>query len=203
MKHSCQENAGRKGLLIVISGPSGVGKGTICSELLKRNDHIRYSVSATTRKPRPGEIHGRDYYFCSVQEFMEMVEAGAFLEWAKVFDNYYGTPVRVVEDTLAQGKHCILEIDVQGALQVKSKMPEGIFIFIVPPSKEELAKRITGRGTENGTEIGKRLQQVDGEMAYLQEYDHVVVNDRIDQAVEKISRIIEMERLKMCQGTVP
>ena len=161
MKHSCKENAGRKGLLIVISGPSGVGKGTICSELLKRHDHIRYSVSATTRKPRPGEIHGRDYYFCSVQEFMEMVEADAFLEWAKVFDNYYGTPVNVVEDTLAQGKDCILEIDVQGALQVKRKKPEGIFIFIVPPSKEELAKRITGRGRKTGPKL-KRLRQVDG-----------------------------------------
>lgn len=200
MKERCKENTGQKGLLIVISGPSGVGKGTICSKLFKRDDDIRYSVSATTRMPRPGETHGRDYWFYAVEEFMELVKRDAFLEWAKVYDNYYGTPRSAVEEVLAEGKDCILEIDVQGALQVKKKMPESVFIFIVPPSKEELTRRITGRGTESGAEIGKRLQQADGEIAYLHDYDHVVVNDRIDQAVERIRRIIEMERTNKNKG---
>jgi len=202
MNNLCKKNNRRKGLLIVISGPSGVGKGTICTELLKRYDDIQYSISATTRKPRPGETHGREYFFYSVEEFQELVKKDAFLEWAKVYDNYYGTPRSIVERIIEEGKDCILEIDVQGAMQVRRKKPEGIFIFIVPPSKEELARRITCRGTESGTEIGKRLSQADGEMAHLHEYNYMVVNDEVSKAVEKIRNIILAERCRISKAEI-
>lgn len=186
-----------KGNLLIISGPSGVGKGTVCRALIKKYTDLELSISATTRKARTGEIDGREYFFYSQEKFLELVEQEAFLEWARVFDNYYGTPLDYVQKVLNQGKDCLLEIDVQGAMQVKKKWPEGIFIFLVPPSKEELVRRITCRGTECAEEIQKRMNQVEQEMGYIREYDYVVVNDEIDEAVEKIKAIITAERCRI------
>lgn len=185
-----------KGNLVVISGPSAVGKGTICKELVKRYDDIVYSVSATTRKPRAGEVHGREYFFYTQDEFLNMIENNTFLEWAKVYENYYGTPESFVEEVTEGGKDCILEIDVQGALQVKEKRPDGIFIFVVPPSKEELISRITCRGTENENEIAKRMKSVDAELALIKNYDYIVINDDLDNAVELIRCIFLAERAR-------
>ncbi len=185
-----------KGLLIVISGPSGVGKGTISRELMKKYSDITYSVSATTRKPRPGEVHGQDYFFINTEEFLDLVAQDALLEWARVYENFYGTPVGFVEGLLNNGQDCILEIDIQGAMQVKGKKPDAVYIFIMPPSKEELIRRITLRGTENQAEIEKRMGQVDHEMAQSSNYDYVVVNDDITTAVKKIRDIIIAERYR-------
>lgn len=187
----------RKGMLVVISGPSGVGKGTICREMLKRYGDIEYSVSATTRQPRVGEVHGRDYFFYSKEEFQQLIQKGELLEWAKVYDNYYGTPRAYVDEIISQGKDCILEIDVQGAMQVKHKRPDGIFIFIMPPSKEELVRRITCRGTEKPEEICKRMDKVDEELTHLQDYDYTVVNEDLNQAVETVRSIIVAERCRV------
>jgi len=186
-----------KGNLFVISGPSAVGKGTICKELVKRYNDIVYSVSATTRKPRTGEIHGREYFFYSKDEFLNMIDNNTFLEWAKVYENYYGTPESFVEEVTSSGKDCILEIDVQGALQVKKKKPDGVFIFVVPPSKEELISRINGRGTEDENEITKRMQSVDAELALIKNYDYVIVNDDLGNAVEMIRCIFLAERARV------
>lgn len=187
----------RKGILVVISGPSGVGKGTICRELFKRYGDIEYSVSATTRQPRTGETHGKEYFYYSKDEFLKLIQEGKLLEWAKVYDNYYGTPITYVEEIINQGKDCILEIDVQGALKVKHKKPDGIFIFILPPSKEELIRRITCRGTENNDEICKRMKQVDEELTHLQDYHYIVLNDDLSRAVETVRAIIVAERCRV------
>lgn len=186
-----------KGNLVVISGPSAVGKGTICKELVKRYDDIVYSVSATTRKPRAGEVDGREYFFYTEDEFLNMIENNTFLEWAKVYENYYGTPESFVEKVTSNGKDCILEIDVQGALQVKKKRPDGIFIFVVPPSKEELISRINFRGTEDEIEIAKRMKSVDAELALIKNYDYIVINDDLDNAVEMIRCIFLAERARV------
>jgi guanylate kinase len=186
-----------QGNLLIISGPSGVGKGTVCRSLIKKYADLQLSISATTRKARPGEINGKEYFFYAQEEFLELVEKEAFLEWAKVFDNFYGTPLDYVMKVLKQGKDCLLEIDVQGAMQVKKKWAEGIFVFLVPPSKEELVRRITCRGTECREEIQKRMNQVEKEMEYINEYDYVVVNDDVDEAVEKIRAIITAERCRI------
>jgi len=196
MNRIAREECSPAGLLIVISGPSGVGKGTICREYMKKYSDIGYSVSATTRKPRPQEVHGRDYFFLSNEEFLDLVERDALLEWAQVYDNYYGTPVAYVEELLRQGRDCILEIDIQGARQVREKKPDALYIFIMPPSKEELIRRITLRGTENRAEIEKRMSKVDYEMAQSPNYDYVVINDSVFEAVEKIREIIVARRCK-------
>lgn len=187
----------RKGLLLVLSGPSGVGKGTICRALLQKYKDIEYSVSATTRRPRPGEVHGKDYFFYQPKEFQDLIDANALLEWARVYDNCYGTPREYVELILQKGKDCILEIDVQGALQIKKKMPDGIFIFIVPPTLDELIRRITGRGTENTLEIDKRMSKVEEELSHIKDYQYMVVNDDVDKAVEKVRSIIIAERCRI------
>lgn len=189
-----QENQGN---LVVLSGPSGVGKGTICRALLENDDNIQLSISATTRKARVGETDGKEYFFYAKEQFEELMKAEAFLEWARVFDNYYGTPRAYVQEVLAQGKDCLLEIDVQGAMQVKQKCPTAIFIFLVPPSQEELARRITCRGTEDEAEIQKRLHKAAEEMAHVQDYDYVVVNDSIDLATEKVRAILLAERCRL------
>ncbi len=186
-----------KGNLIIISGPSGVGKGTVCRALLEKYPDVSLSISATTRKPRVGEQNGREYFFYTREEFLNLREKNAFLEWAKVFDNYYGTPLKYVESILQQGQDCLLEIDVQGAMQVKSKWPTGVFIFIVPPSCEELVRRISNRGTESQAEIQKRLNRAEEEMAHLKSYDYVVVNDLLEDAMEKIRAIIVAERCRV------
>lgn len=189
----------KTGNLFVLSGPSAVGKGTICRELLKRYTDIVYSVSATTRPAREGEVHGRDYFFYDEAEFQRMVREGLFLEWAKVYENYYGTPRAFVDEITASGRDCILEIDVQGAMQVKAQKPDGIFIFIVPPSKEELIRRINSRGTENKEEIARRMQKVDDELALLPQYDYMVVNDNLDKAVELILCLIQAEKARVAE----
>lgn len=185
-----------EGMLIVLSGPSGAGKGTICKQLLKELD-IEYSISATTRNPRPGEKEGREYFFLTKEQFEKKIANDEFLEWAKVYDNYYGTPNDFVEKILKKGKHCILEIDPQGAKKVREKRPDAIYIFIVPPSMQELKERLTNRGTENDKEIAKRLSNVQEELTYVEIYDYIVINDEVEKAVGKVKAILEAEQARV------
>lgn len=181
----------KKGKLIIISGPSGVGKGTICEQLLKDCKDIELSISATTRKPRSTDVHGVTYYFKSKEEFEEMVKNNQFLEWAKYGENCYGTPLKPVTDKLNQGINVLLEIDVQGALQVMENYPDGIYIFIAPPDIETLHKRLAGRGTETIDEINKRIAAADSELALKDKYDYIVINDILEDAVETVKNIIQ------------
>jgi guanylate kinase len=182
------------GLLIIISGPSGTGKGTICKSLLQHRPDIFYSISATTRVPRDGEQDGHSYHFKSKEEFEEMLARDEFLEWARVYDNYYGTPRAPMAEALAAGKDVILEIDVQGAMKVKEKAPEGVYVFIVPPSMEVLRARIIGRATDSMEVINKRMDKALGELSKLYEYNYVVINDVLAEAVNKVECIIEAEK---------
>jgi guanylate kinase len=177
-----------KNLLIVLSGPSGVGKGTIVNKLTK-SGNFATSVSCTTRTPREGEKEGVSYFFVSKDKFMDMIQKGELLEYSNHFENYYGTPKAFVEEQL-QKKDVILEIEVNGALQIKSVYPQAVLIMIVPPNKEELAKRLRGRGTESEQLICERLARLDYELSKQDKYDEVVVNDNIDRAVAEIQRII-------------
>jgi guanylate kinase len=186
----------KKGLLLVISGPSGVGKGTINAALRRQNKDMDYSISATTRSPRPGETDGVDYFFLNKEDFQKRLAAGDFLEWADVFGNYYGTLKDRVAAKLSQGIDVILEIDTQGAAQVKEKMPDAVFIFIMPPSREILEKRLRGRGTEAPEVIARRLADSLQEMDRAKEYDYIVVNDDVAEATSKVAAIIEAERAK-------
>ena len=187
-----------RGLLFIISGPSGAGKGTICQRL-KEQGSIELSVSMTTRKPRPGEIDGKNYYFVSEEEFIETINRGGFLEYAKVYGNYYGTPKDIVLAQLEANKDVVLEIDIQGALQVKVSYPKGVFIFILPPSMAELRKRITGRGSESEADINLRLGETLKEVAYIDRYDYCVINDEIEEAVQRVTDIIKAEHSKVTQ----
>ncbi len=187
-----------RGLLFIISGPSGAGKGTICQRL-KEQGSIELSVSMTTRKPRPGEIDGKNYYFVSEEEFIETINRGGFLEYAKVYGNYYGTPKDIVLAQLESNKDVVLEIDIQGALQVKDSYPKGVFIFILPPSMAELRKRITGRGSESEADINLRLGETLKEVAYIDRYDYCVINDEIEEAVQRVTDIIKAEHSKVTQ----
>lgn len=182
------------GLLIIISGPSGTGKGTICKSLLQQRPDIFYSISATTRSPRNGEQDGVSYYFKSKEEFEEMLARDEFLEWARVYDNYYGTLKAPVAEAIAAGRDVILEIDVQGAMKVKEKAPEGVYVFIAPPSLEVLRSRIVGRATDSMDTINKRMDKALGELSKLYEYNYVVINDVLAQAVNKVECIIEAEK---------
>ncbi len=187
----------RKGNLIVVSGPSGAGKGTICQEMFRQHSDLQYSISATTRAPRSGEVDGVNYLFVAKAHFEAMIEQDDLLEWAEVYGNYYGTPRSYVLEMMASGKDVVLEIDTQGALQVKKKFPEGIFIYIVPPSLEELSKRIYNRGTDAPDVIERRLSCAKEELICASEYNYVVVNDQLDQAVEKVRAIIVAERCRV------
>jgi guanylate kinase len=186
----------KEGLLIILSGPSGAGKGTISQGLLKGNKSILLSISITTRQPRPGEEHGTNYFFTQQDEFKAMVAQNKLLEWAKVYDNYYGTPRQWVESKLANGEDVLLEIDIQGALQVKEKFPQCILIFVVPPSINELQARLIGRGTDHSEVIARRLECVTGELREIPKYDFIVVNDNLEQAIEQVQSIIVAEKCR-------
>jgi len=181
---------------LVSSGPSGVGKGTINRGLMERIPGISYSVSVTTRAPRGGEVEGADYFFIDKKTFMDMMNEDALLEYAEVFGNFYGTPKDYVEKQLAAGKDVLLEIDVQGALQVKEKMPEAITFFFAPPSMEELEKRLRGRATEDPDSILKRLMDAAGELCQQGKYDYVLINDNLNDCVDRYIGIIKMEKEK-------
>lgn len=182
-----------KGKLIVYTGASGVGKGTIMKRLLDKDDTVRLSVSATTRAPRPGETHGREYFFISKEDFEKMIRENGFLEYASYCGNYYGTPKKAVEDLLKQGLNVFLEIEVQGGVQVLEKCPDCTSIFILPPSYEELENRLRGRGTEPEDVILKRLEAAKSEMQFADRYDYVVVNDDADRAADEILQIIHKQ----------
>ncbi|GGG12970.1 guanylate kinase [Paenibacillus abyssi] len=180
----------------MLSGPSGVGKGTVCSVLRQKMPELIYSVSATTRQPRQGEMDGINYFFKSKEQFKDMIARDALLEYAEYVGNFYGTPRDFVERTLASGKDIILEIEVQGALKVKEKFPEGVFIFLLPPSLDELKQRITGRGTETEDLIANRMTVAAEEMNLIRHYDYAVLNDEIDNACRRIQSIVEAEHCR-------
>ena len=187
----------RKGLLLVVSGPSGAGKGTICKALLNKNDQIKLSVSATTRKPRNGEVHGVNYFFIEKEEFAKMIENGEFLEYAQIYDNFYGTPKAAIIECLEKGQDVILEIEMQGARQIKEVYPEGVFIFVLPPSLEELKSRIVGRGTETQEEMEKRFSCAFEEINQIVNYDYFIVNEDIEKSVSDVEAIICAEKNKV------
>lgn len=186
-----------KGVLIVISGPSGAGKGTICKKLIEKNKNIYLSVSATTRSPREGEIDGVNYYFITKEEFERRVKENGFIEYAEVHGNFYGTPRVNVDKMLEEGKDVILEIDIQGALQVKENFKEGVFIFILPPSMEELKRRIIKRGSETEESLMTRFKNAYKEINYVSKYNYAVVNDTLELAVSKVEAIIAAEKCRV------
>lgn len=186
----------KKGLLVVISGPSGAGKGTICKALLDKND-FWISVSATTRDPRKGEVNGVNYYFLTKEDFKDRIENDDFLEYAEVYGNYYGTPRSEVLKAINKGEDVILEIDIQGALRVKETYPEGVFIFILPPSMEELKNRIINRGSETPESLVTRFKSAYKEINYVSKYNYAVINDTVDEAVKKIESILIAERCRV------
>lgn len=187
----------RKGILLVVSGPSGAGKGTICKALLKSNDKIKLSVSATTRSPRTGEVEGVNYFFISKEKFKSMVDNGEFLEHAQIYDNFYGTPKASIIETLDKGQDVLLEIEMQGAKQIKDVYPEGVFIFVLPPSLEELKNRIVGRGTETQEEIEKRFSCAYKEINLISDYDYFIFNEDVDTSVKEVECIISSEKNKV------
>lgn len=188
----------KRGMLIVLSGPSGVGKGTVRKAIFDQSGNdFQYSISMTTRKPRPGEVNGKDYFFVSKEEFEQKIQAGEMLEYAKYVDNYYGTPLKWINDTLDAGKDVFLEIEVNGAMQVRSKSPNGVFIFLTPPDLMELKQRLIHRGTDSMEVINKRIKKAFSEIEMMQNYDYAVVNDEVPNAVEKVKEIIRSERLRV------
>ncbi|API89256.1 guanylate kinase [Marinilactibacillus sp. 15R] len=190
-----------RGLLIVLSGPSGVGKGTVRKAIFDNyNNDFDYSVSMTTRKQREGEVDGVDYYFRTKEQFEHLIREDGLLEYAEYVGNYYGTPLEYVNKTLDEGRDVFLEIEVQGALKVREKMPEGIFVFLSPPDLEELNSRIVNRGTDTHEMIEKRMTKAVEELKLIQYYDYVVENDTVNNAARKIRNIIESEHLKVTRN---
>lgn len=187
----------RKGILMVLSGFSGAGKGTLVKGLLGKYDNYALSVSATTRKPRPGEEDGREYFFRSVEEFERMIEENAFIEYAKYVDNYYGTPKEYVQQKLNEGKDVILEIEIQGALKVKKEFPDTLLLFVMPPSAEQLRERLIGRGTESEDVIASRLARAVKEAEGIEAYDYLVINDDLDTCISQLHEIIQSEHYRV------
>lgn len=187
-----------RGLLIVISGPSGVGKGTVRSALFQMKGHnLVYSISMTTRKPRANEVHGREYYFVTREEFEDYIKEGKMLEYAEFVNNYYGTPLDQVTEMLEAGKEVVLEIEVQGATQVRQKMKDAVLIFIAPPSMEDLYRRLSSRGTESPEIIQARIEKAKREIDLAYMYDYIVVNDTVENAADRIMAIIRAEHAKV------
>lgn len=189
-----------RGLLLVVSGPAGAGKGTICGAFMERHPEVHLSVSATTRAPRAMEQEGIHYYFLHKQQFEQMIQDGNLIEWAKFCDNYYGTPRAIVEEKLAAGQDVLLEIEVQGAMQVKEKFPEAVLIFVLPPSMEELRSRIIGRGTETMDVINKRMARAEEELNMAQQYDYFILNDVIEDAVNRLESVVQAEKIKISRN---
>ncbi len=187
----------QKGLLILISGASGTGKGTVCKKFLSEMPETYYSISATTRQPREGETDGVEYFFITVEEFKKKIAEGKFLEYAEVYGNFYGTPLYKIEEHLNRGENVLLEIDTQGALNVMKKIPDGVYIFLLPPSLEELYNRIKNRGTESEEDLRRRLDSARQEIEVGKKYQYAVINDSVDLAVEKIKSIVAAESLKV------
>jgi len=187
----------KKGLLIVVSGPSGTGKGTVCHELLTQTPELAYSISATTRAPREGEQDGVNYYFLTKEKFEQMIADGGFLEHANVYGNYYGTPLGKIEERRAAGQDILLEIDIQGALNVMERCPDGVFIFLLPPSIEELERRLRGRGSETAESLARRMGNAKKEIAIGKRYKYVVVNDTVERAVADIKAILVAEHSRV------
>lgn len=186
----------RKGLLIIISGPSGTGKGTVL-KLVKESCHfVKFSVSATSRKPREGEVDGINYFFKTEEEFKAMIDNNEFVEWVKYCDNYYGTPKKYIEDNINNGFDVILEIEVEGALNIKKQYPDAVTIFMLPPSFEELKYRIEGRGTEKNDVINKRLAKAKQELDFISQYEYVSINNNVEDSVREINSIMLAEKLK-------
>ena len=182
-----------RGILIVVSGFSGSGKGTIMNEIIRRYNNYALSVSATTRNPRPGETEGKEYFFKSVEEFEKMIAKEELIEYARYVDNYYGTPRAYVEEQLEAGKDVILEIEIQGAIKVKEKFPDTLLLFVTPPTAEELRKRLVGRGTETMDVIDFRMKRAREEALGMDRYDYLIINDVLEDCVEEMHRIIQGE----------
>lgn len=189
-----------KGLLIVVTGPSAVGKGTICRALLAEAPHIRFSVSCTTRPIRPGETDGVEYFYCTREEFQQKIEAGELLEWAEVYGNYYGTPLSYVEEVTDQGNDIILDIDRVGAQAVREHYPGAVSVFVIPPSMESLAQRIAARGTESEEAVQRRLAEAPSWIREGLTYDYVIVNDDLARAVEQLKAIVIAEKARTVRG---
>lgn len=185
------------GLLLIVSGPSGVGKGTICNALLQKYpEQYALSVSATSRSPRENELEGREYFFRTREEFERMIEQDMLLEYACYTDNYYGTPRQWVEEQLSKGIHVILEIEYQGGFQVRKKLPDALMVFIMPPTIEELILRLTNRGTETSEQIQKRLKKAEEEMKVAEQYDYTIINEDVEKSVEMLHNIVLYEKKK-------
>ena len=185
----------QQGILAVVSGFSGAGKGTIMKALLNKYDNYALSISATTRNPREGEMHGREYFFLTTEQFEEMIEKDQFIEYAQYVKNYYGTPRSYVEEKMAEGKDVILEIEIQGALKVKEKFPETLLVFVVPPSAEDLKNRLVGRGTETPEVIEERMARALVESEEMDSYDYILVNDTVDKAVDDLHNLIQSQHM--------